>query len=84
MSDAPTRTISAASVAYATDENGSEAKIGSASRLRRSVSSIASVRIGCPTSARLIVSMPSAGGGRNRPVSASVSAGLLIGIPAAS
>ena len=52
MSEAPTSTISAASVAYATDENGSDAKIGSASRFRSSVSSIASVRIGCPTSAR--------------------------------
>ncbi len=39
-SDAPTSTTSAASVAYATEESGSEAKIGRASHFGSSVSSI--------------------------------------------
>ena len=36
----PTRTTSADSVAYATDDSGSDAKIGSARNFGRSVSSI--------------------------------------------
>src|ERR1700751_700494 len=48
----PTSTTRADSVAYATEESGSEAKIGSASHLGRRVSSICPVRIGRPTTSR--------------------------------
>ena len=47
--DAAISTTSAASVAYATDESGSEAKIGRASHFGSSVSSIWSDDIGRPT-----------------------------------
>ena len=57
-----TRTTIADSVAYATDENGSDAKIGSANVFRNRVSSIASDGIGEPTIARFIASRPFAGG----------------------
>src|SRR2546421_3537270 len=46
------RTTSAASVAYATDESGSEAKIGSASHFGSSVSSSWSDAIARPTTTR--------------------------------
>ena len=49
---APTSTTSASSVAYAFDESGSEAKIGSASHFGSSVSCIWPVCIGRPTSTR--------------------------------
>ena len=52
-SETPTRTTSAASVAYATDEIGSEAKIGSAIHFGSSVSSISPEAIARPTSRRL-------------------------------
>src|SRR5947209_5631177 len=48
----PTRTTSADSVAYATEESGSDAKIGSARVFGRRVSSIWPVRIGRPTTWR--------------------------------
>src|SRR5690348_18474311 len=50
--ETPTSTTSADSVAYATDDSGSEAKIGSASVFGRSVSSSWPVRIGRPTTNR--------------------------------
>ena len=50
--EAATRTTSADSVAYATDESGSEAKIGSASVFGSSVSSSSPLAIGRPTIAR--------------------------------
>ena len=48
----PTSTTIADSVAYATDESGSEAKIGSASVFGRRVSSIWPLCIGRPTTRR--------------------------------
>jgi hypothetical protein len=57
--DAPTRTTSAASVAYATDESGSDAKIGSASFFESSVSPISAAARGRPIRARLTASMRS-------------------------
>src|SRR5690242_11022957 len=50
--EAPTSTTSAASVAYATDDSGSDAKIGSASHFGSSVSSSSPVAIGRPTTTR--------------------------------
>ena len=50
--DAPKSTTIAASVAYATDESGSDAKTGSARNFERSVSSIWSLAIGRPTRIR--------------------------------
>src|SRR3989440_2326686 len=46
------RTTSADSVAYATEDSGSDAKIGSASHFGSSVSSNSPVAIGRPTTAR--------------------------------
>src|SRR5215475_11021870 len=53
-SDTPTSTAIAASVAYATDEIGSDEKIGSASVFDRSVSSSSPVDRGRPISTRLV------------------------------
>ncbi len=52
VAETATRTTSADSVAYATDESGSDAKIGSASHFGSSVSWIWPVCIGRPTSTR--------------------------------
>ena len=52
--EAARRTTSAASVAYATDESASDAKIGSASRFGSSVSSSSPVGFGRPTTSRLM------------------------------
>ena len=52
MTETATRTASAASVAYATEEIGSDAKIGSASVLGNSVSSIARLGLGGPMRTR--------------------------------
>ena len=49
-------TTSAASVAYATDESGSEAKTGSARNFESSVSSICPLAIGRPTTIRFSAS----------------------------
>jgi len=51
--EAAISTASAASVAYATDESGSEAKIGRASVFERSVSCISPLARGRPTTTRL-------------------------------
>src|SRR5438552_4340780 len=59
--ETPTSTTIAASVAYATEEIGSDAKIGSAIHFGSSVSSISPDAIGRPTSTRL--TPPDAGGG---------------------
>ena len=48
----PTSTTSASSVAYAFEDSGSEAKIGSASHFGSSVSCIWPLRIGRPTNTR--------------------------------
>src|SRR6476661_6476373 len=53
VAEAATRTTSADSVAYATDDSGSDAKIGSASHFGSSVSSYSSFAIGRPTTIRL-------------------------------
>ena len=52
VAEAATRTTSAYSVAYATDESGSDAKIGNASHFGSSVSCSWPVCIGRPTSTR--------------------------------
>src|SRR6266540_3809717 len=54
--DAATRTTSPDSVAYATEESGSEAKTGSASFFDRSVSSSSALARGRPTTSRLSAS----------------------------
>jgi hypothetical protein len=55
--DAPTRTTSAASVAYATEDNGSAEKIGSARNFERSVSPNSAVARGRPITARFTASI---------------------------
>src|SRR6478735_10119658 len=57
--DAPTRTTSAASVAYATEESGSDAKIGRASFFESSVSPISAAARGRPIRVRLSASIRS-------------------------
>ena len=59
MIDAPTRTTSAASVAYATEESGSDAKIGRASVFESSVSPISAAARGRPIKARFTASVRS-------------------------
>ena len=56
VAEAAIRTTSAASVAYATDESGSDAKIGSASLLESSVSCISAEERGRPIRVRFSAS----------------------------
>jgi hypothetical protein len=58
LAEAATRTTSADSVAYATDERGSEAKTGSASFFDSSVSCISALARGRPISARFTETAP--------------------------